>query len=462
MPTAAILNQERERWARKQVKSLSVSAAVLSGSLIKQTNVPLAAVSSAFSGSLMKKVLAVLSATASAFSGSLVKKTLHALSAIASAFNGSLVKKILVVLSALASAFNGSLVKKTLHTLSAIAAALNGNLIKKTLVVLSAVASAFNGSLIKKTLVVLSAIGAAFNGALAHARLKVLALSATMVALSGGIVKKTLIPLSALASALFGAQTKLTSHGIVASAMAFSGSLNKFTQKFLNAVSSAWNAILQAIKTTPVVPPAPAVFKPIHIGQVIARFGINSSNPPEVDEFSSATQFFSRTAAPFPSFLATPDNWGSLGQRAMGGELLIAPGSGSLSGNIYYAVMGGDITIPASASNVGLSITLFENYFTQAGPSISTQSDPLVISPVSVTPGSTILWSVVCRLSGNSPRNGILKAEQIINGQPGGVMYSNFNPSVEPKIQLSLGVNLQGSGSDSPQIRLLQFELQQK
>lgn len=211
----------------------------------------------------------------------------------------------------------------------------------------------------------------------------------------------------------------------------------------------------------PPVPPVPPSFQSTFVGRVIADFGVTKSNPAEIDKFSASQQTFVTTGTPYPPFPARADGWQLLGQAAMGGELLVAPSSGGLSDNTYYAVLGGDVTIPASAINTSLVVTLFENYFSEPGQVISIQSDPLVIATIPTTTGQTVLWSLVVRLRGNGVNNGILIAEQLVNGQPVGVLYSNRSQTMEPKLQLSAVVNLQGSGPDLPQVRLMQFQLQE-
>jgi len=428
MPTAAILNQERERWARKQATSLSATSAATSASIVKQTQIPITATSASFSGSLSKLTKAVLAAVGVAFSGSLSKKTL-------------------AVLSAIGAAFNGSLVKKTLKAVSAVGAAFNGSLIKKTLVALSATSAAFSGSVVKKTLVVLAAISSAFNGSLAEARLFVQALAASMAALNGSIIKKTTVVLSAISQALSGSQSKKIFRSLSASAIAFSGNVNKATQKFLSALLSAWNAIVGGVKSHP----QPSVFHPISMGATTSSFGTS-----EIGTFSNKIQPFYSSGILSVSNTSTADGWGNLGQQMMPNQLLVAPGNGGLSDKVYYVVAGGDITLPASATNVNFQVTLFENYFSPG----QVKSDPISVVIPQVQAGQTTLWSIVCKLSGNGRLNGILRADTIVDGQSVNVMYSNNNPNVEPKLQLSVGVNLTGSASEAPRVRMRQFEIQ--
>jgi hypothetical protein len=436
MPTAAILNQERERWARNQTTSLSAQTSAFSGALPKQTNKVLSASQSAWSG-LLNKITAMggseLAASMSSFSGSLVKQTNKILAATQSAFSGVLVKLTSKILSAIESAFVGSLVKQTNKILSATQTSFSGVLVKLTNKVLSATETAFVGTLVRQTNKILSAAQTAFSGALAASHLFIKVLSATMSTFSGAISKQA-------------------GKVLVATASAFSGTLNKFTSKFFQAVSSVWSAILNATNPHPV----PSVFTPTSIGPVIASFGVSTSLASEIDKFSPQIQTFYSPGNITGTSFGTADGWGNMGQAAMPDQLLLAPGSGGLGDKFYYVVAGGDVTLPASASGVSLTITLSENYFSPG----QVQSDPLsVILPI-VQAGATTSWSIVCRLSGNGRLDGFLKAETVVGGQVVNTMYSNRNPQVEPKLQLSVGVNLTGSASSLPQVRMMQFEIQ--
>jgi hypothetical protein len=68
----------------------------------------------------------------------------------------------------------------------------------------------------------------------------------------------------------------------------------------------------------------------------------------------------------------------------------------------------------------------------------------------------------VCKLTGNGRNNGLLRADTIVNGRSVGVLWSNQNPFVEPKLQLSVAVRLHGAGSGLSRVRLQQFEIQQQ
>jgi len=165
-------------------------------------------------------------------------------------------------------------------------------------------------------------------------------------------------------------------------------------------------------------------YQPISIGRTLSVFGVTTSNPSEIDGVPVGTQVFSRPVPPPQrNTLSTPGGWGDLGQQAMVGELLVAPGNGGLSGEIYYIVAGGDVSVPAT--------------------------------------NSTALWSVVCQLTGNGRNNGLLRADTLVNANFVQTQFSNRNPFVQPMLQLSIGVSFQGSVSGTPQVRLMQFEIQQ-
>lgn len=237
---------------------------------------------------------------------------------------------------------------------------------------------------------------------------------------------------------------------LTASMIQFSATVNKKTSKFLSSLMSVFSGLFSANSAVP--PP----FVPVVMGQMMGNFGASASNPLELDGFSPLARNFFASGPIRVNPVATPDGWGNLGQRAMTGELLVAPGNGGLSNRIYYVIFGGVVTIPADAINPTLEITLSQNYFSQSGQDVLTQSDALSVLPVTLTPGITN-WKGVCKLSGNGPHNGILIAQSST-----GTRYSNRNPNVEPKLQLSLSVNLNGNSvSGNPQIRLMQFEIQQ-
>ena len=188
---------------------------------------------------------------------------------------------------------------------------------------------------------------------------------------------------------------------------------------------------------------------------------------------SSGVQLFARPIRQpqFSLFGRTrADDFGLLGRLAMPHELLVAPGNGRLSGNVYYAVASGKITIPLLSVNSTVNFVLNQNYFSNpysGSSSIIIQSDVMAtrISSQSLSPGSTN-WFVVCKLSGNSVGNGILISDFTIaigSSLITGRFYSNKNPFIEPIIQLSLGVQFSGTtiGSSVFTAMMSQFELQQ-
>jgi hypothetical protein len=171
----------------------------------------------------------------------------------------------------------------------------------------------------------------------------------------------------------------------------------------------------------------------------------------------------------------TADSWGLLGRSAMPGELLVAPGNGSLSGKIYYLVAAGDVQMPASATGSSFNPVLSQNYFSNPTPSgqpgsIQVVSDTLATlpSPVVLAANRFASWSMICQLLGNGKGNGILTCNYsiAINGivSSTGTFSSNRNPHREPQIQLSLGMQFAGSvsGSDTFQSTLVQFEIQNR
>lgn len=175
---------------------------------------------------------------------------------------------------------------------------------------------------------------------------------------------------------------------------------------------------LSVISTSVIIGAQAGNYKPVSLGSVEASFRVSQVNPSVISGSFAGTQFFLK---PDGYVFGTPDGWGDLGNMAMPRELLLAPGSGGLSGRQYYVVAGGDMTI---------------------------------------TPSTKVVWSMICRLNGNGRNNGLLRADTLVNGQSVQVLYSNRNPFVEPKLQLSLGVNLQGSFSGISRITLQQFEIQ--
>lgn len=205
------------------------------------------------------------------------------------------------------------------------------------------------------------------------------------------------------------------------------------------------------IQLTNPVPSQPSV------GQTLISFGVSPTNPSEITGFSPTTQIFASPGIPGNAY--RPNNWSMLGQIAMGGSLLVAPGNGCLSGRVFYVIASGNLMLPMSATDVTFKVTLFQNYFSTQGDVIRTQSDPMSVTiPYPISTGTTG-WRIICKLTG-AGRNGLLIGNTIINGAPAGKLYSNKNPRVEPKIQLSVGVELQGSANSGlPRATMTQFEI---
>ena len=364
MPTAAILNQERERWARKQTQTLAASTAPLAAAIVKQTQVPVAAATAPLAGALAKKTLIPLAGATASFAGTLAKKTLVVLPASLASFAGTITKRTAVVISAATSAFSAS------------------------------VSGSESGG------------GQVFNQA-------------------------------------------------------------------LNATLAAFSAVLQALHILPFVP----VIIPVAIAPAIRRFGVSLSAPAIAQTAGGSIQLFNQ---PSPTAFSnrdlvqvpgTPDNWGGLGQRAMGGQLLCAPGTGKLGGKIYVVGASGDFTIPAGVTSPTFNLILNENYFTPSGLAVVTNSIPLatLASPAPVPSGQLGTWQLLCWLSGYGVGNGTLIGGYTITvntdiapGTPvSGTLTQINNPTLEPLLQLSLGVQFGGNpGAGVFQARLTQFELQ--
>jgi hypothetical protein len=446
VPTAAILNQERERWARLQSEVLAASMSTFAATTVKQTNKTggdLNASMSTFSGILVKQALKILAAAMSTFAGTLIKQANKILAAAMSTFAGILVKQALKILVASMSTFAATIIKQTNKVLTASMSTFIGLLVASHLFIkaFTASMSTFSGALTKQTSKIFSAAMSTFAGVISKQALKVLI--ASMTSFTGAISKQTFIFL-------------------VASMSTFSGGLTKFTQKIFSGVMSLFDAVVSAIKQ---IIPIPPVFEPIFIGHSVQSFGVSVLNPALIMMSLAGSQLFSKTVNLTSPFHPTADGWGNLGQRAMASELLTAPGNGSLSGKSYYVAAGGTVNIPSSAINAGFGIQLFENYFSYTDGGISIQSDLLATIPIQFQISGQQIWSLVCRLSGNGRGNGILVCDLVsINGNSAsGRIYTNRNPFQEPTLQFSIGAQFVGT-LDVPnvfQAQLMQFEFQQ-
>jgi hypothetical protein len=419
VPTAAILNQERERWARNQVASLSAQTS-FSASQIKQTGVLLPATLT-LSASQLKQTGAVL-AGAFGFGANVPKQTSAVLSA-ALGFSGAVSKQVNAVLSA-AFGFGASLSKQTSAVLSA--------------------AFSFVGNVFKQTGVVLTGSMTIFNATLVSAKLRLMTILASM-GFSAQQSRQISVPLAGQLS--LRAQTSKSTARSLASSFGFTGASvnNRPYQRAYNATmsafSTAWSFILTHFvpQTTPsiILPPSSVVFDNFNLPAVISR--------------SAGSELF--TGA---TFVQTADHSTDLGQRLMPSVLLVGGPSGYLT---YFVVASGSVTIPATASGQTFNLLLNQNYFT---PLAST--DPMATStPQSLAVG-TFPWSLICRISGNGKRNGILVSEYniTINGvQTSGTLASNQNSIFESVLQLSLAAQFTGTlgGSDQFQALMTKFEL---
>lgn len=519
MPTAAILNQERERWARKQTSTLSASTAVssasiaksttevltaqtavLSASAAKQTSVVLSASTTAPSASIFKQIGAVLSASMS-FAGSLVKQTSRSVSAATATLSGSLSKRTGAVLSA-ALTFSATASKQTAQVIAgafgfaaavskqasrAIAATFNfsGSIGKQTSLPLQAAfgfvmtiakqtgvtlqsALGFSASAVKQVGVSLSA-SMKFSGVLSQTKSKLVAFLASMGFVAAGS-RQTSKPVPASSS--FSAVLPKKTNRSMSATLTLSASANKIYPKAFAAVM----ATLSAVWTTIYQPFVPVVvYTPASLGTVTSPFGVSSTNPAIVHTRSAGLQTFNQPdRLSIPGFghprFGTPNGSGLQGHFAMPGQLLVLPGNGKLNGASCQIVAGGDFTIPSSGVTPTISFSLNQNYFTNPTPSgnassIVIKSDQLAKSPAVSVPVGGATWQLICKLSGNRGQ-GILIGDYVltINGQVStGQLYSNLNPTIEPNIQLSLAVQFGGavSGPDVFQARMMQFEIQQ-
>jgi hypothetical protein len=202
---------------------------------------------------------------------------------------------------------------------------------------------------------------------------------------------------------------------------------------------------------------------------------VGSENLSELSFYKSGKQFFTwpgysgsrRIAQPT---VGTADGFGLLGFWEMPNQLLVVPGAGRLSGEIYTVYASGYMVIPDSFLSPTVNLLLEQNYFSNPDPdgtvnSIVVQRDAVasVGTAISLTPGSVIPWSLVCRLQG-ARKNGIISGSYNITVDCvsyTGVLSSNRNPRIEPIIQLSLGVDFSGQniGSDDFKARMTQFIL---
>jgi hypothetical protein len=264
----------------------------------------------------------------------------------------------------------------------------------------------------------------------------------------------------------------------------FAGLLNRRFPVSFNAVMALFNAFWSAV-----------TFRYVRIGRPIRLFGCSPFGPSRIITASNALTLFEQ-----PSFIpmifagsvlnvrgsnpnepalplyepnsstiwsptGTPDGFNLLGRAAQPGQLLVAPGTGKLSGKTYYAVASGTVSVPQSASGAALNLVLSQNYYFTPS-SMHTDTMATLSAPQTIPIGDSS-WSLTCRLEGNNKGNGILVGTYTITiggVSSSGSFASNVNPTSEPIIQLSLGAQFAGTISDPEQfeIDMMQFELQQE
>lgn len=167
----------------------------------------------------------------------------------------------------------------------------------------------------------------------------------------------------------------------------------------------------------------------------------------------------------------TPEGFNLLGRRQMAGQLLVAPGTGSLNGKIYRVFATGTIIIPPDAIDGAFNLVMNENYF-MASPSgaltppvsdtlFTIGNNPL---PASIV-GNVVGWQLYATLAGNGIGTSALASAGILyvgGNQYTGNGFSNRLKNREPIIQLSFGVQFSGTPGRVPfQALLNQFQIQQ-
>lgn len=160
----------------------------------------------------------------------------------------------------------------------------------------------------------------------------------------------------------------------------------------------------------------------------------------------------------------TPDGFNYQGRVQFPGELLVAPGNGSLSGKIYKVVAQGRIFVPISAVNPSFNLIVNQNYFAFNTAPIADTLFSLK-APVLLTPGTTVGFSLISTLAGNGVHTGALSSAGILAVDGDAPRYgSGFSSRLvgrEPIIQLSLGFQFNGSldSGDMFQVFLNKFEM---
>jgi hypothetical protein len=278
--------------------------------------------------------------------------------------------------------------------------------------------------------------------------------------------------LSASSVSFAGSVRKFINIAFVASSASFSTTISTGGQQFqkaLDATAAFFSGLLIAIKTHP----APPIIIPVNVATPVGGgLGVSFSNPSIISVGSNGFGRFSKPGSgsfTVPQF-GTADGWSLLGSRSMPGQLLIPPRNGYTNGFMYLAASG-IIVVPSSAIGAAINFVLNQNYFRIENQTIKNDPDTLatLAIPFSLNQG-THVWSIMCRIrSGyNFRATAYSLIENTYTITIDGVDYNASGSSdregqFDPRIQLSLGVQFQGSvnGSDVFQVRATQLELQQ-
>lgn len=220
---------------------------------------------------------------------------------------------------------------------------------------------------------------------------------------------------------------------------------------------------------------------PISTTYTLKDFGATSANPAIVLTNLTSLQLFTQPSAvpavgnagivapPSWSTPGTPQNFGYQGRVQMPGQLLVAPGTGSLNGKYYQILAGGTITVPSSASGVSFNLVMNQNYFAFGQ---APQSDTIftLSAPIAVANHSVTNWTMSATLAGNGIGTPTLSCAGFVGigatQYVGNGFSTNKIPGVgnvlnaEPIIQLSFGVQFSGTPGSSPfQATLSQFQM---
>jgi hypothetical protein len=338
-------------------------------------------------------------------------------------------------LSAANLAFTVSISKKTQAVINA-ASSLQASLVRQTAPAINA-GVGFAGSVSRQVVVSLSAATQTLQATLSTLSILLVSIFASTAASAASMQRQTSASLNA-GTFVSGSVSRQISKGI-ASSMNFVASAGRGFTKFFNAVMQALSAAFQAVHGSN--PPVPPPFVPTTVEGMYwaSSFGITSpTNPCLISLFSPSTQIFS-APEDLDVFQPPTAGWSRLGQQAMPGQMLIAPSSGFMPPGCH-AVLAGDAFIPADTTGYSLAITLYQNVFTQVGNApIQVQSYAWGAQGVQLVPGQTVSWSVVFPVD----------------------YTSQWGAGHNMPLQLSVGVRIIGSSSAAPNVRMMQFQLQQ-